>query len=145
MVTDDVRDTSTWTDYLTQVPHCSLDGLKKLEREGIKLLRGQRGCLWHLRLAYPSLEHLRELSHQVPEFQGIPFPALIQDCYPCNIVKATKIPHKTTRRRDTRPSEMLHTDVIGEILPPVYPGNKQFILAIFDGDYSRYAFIYPID
>ena len=129
--------------YLANVPHCALQDLKKLEQEDIRSLRGQLGRLWHLRLGHPNLKLLRILSQIVPELKGITFPASIEDCHPRKIAKATKIPHKSSRRRATRPFELIYTDVLGDVLPPGFPDNARWCLAIFD-DFTRFAFVYPM-
>ena len=138
----DVKTFSNLNNYLVHVPHCSLTDPKKLEQEEISSLWGPIGRLRHLQLGHPNVNLLHTLAELFPELYRISIPSFIEDCYPCKVVKATKLPHKSTRCRATRFLKLLHTDVMGEVLPPGFPTNCHWCLAIID-DFTQYAFVYP--
>ena len=138
---DQIKTNTQFFDYLSNIPHCTLSDLKKLEEQEIRSIRGQLGRLWHFRLGHACVQVLRDLAKTLPELKGVTFPLSIQDCHACKTAKATKIPHKSICRRAQKPFELIHTDVQGDIFPPAYPGNERYILAIVD-DYTRYGFLY---
>lgn len=138
---ENIENLGDLNEYLANVPHCSLDDLKKLEKQEIRTIRGQLARLWHFRLGHPSVEYMRKLALIIPELQGINIPDSIKDCHPCRVAKSRKIPHTSERRRASRPLEMIHTDVLGPVLPDAYPNGEEFLLGIVD-DYTRYGFVF---
>ncbi len=57
------------------------------------------------------------------------------------MAKMKKLSFKQTRRRATRPSELIHSDTMGAIKPISWPGRKRCVLTLID-DYFRLARIY---
>ncbi len=57
------------------------------------------------------------------------------------MAKMNKLSFKQTRRKATRPLELIHSDTMGATKPIYWPGQKRYILTLID-DYSRLARIY---
>ena len=99
--------------------------------------------IWHLRLGHASQGYLNELVKNQTELKNIKIDDTIKDCETCKLAKASKKPHPETRTRADKPLGRIHSDIIGPISPPSFPGGNRFITCFID-DKSRYARAYTI-
>ena len=75
--------------------------------------------------------------------QHIDFDDSNKECEVCMLSKMEKPPFKQKRTRAERPLQLIHTDVMGVIIPVSCPGHKKYIVVFVD-DFSRYAKIYSL-
>lgn len=94
---------------------------------------------WHRRLGHPSNKVLEKLPKLVEGIAINDIKYTEEHCETCILSKQTRIPFNTIRNRATRPLQLIHTDVCGQITE-TYDGNK-YILTILD-DYTHFTKIY---
>ncbi|KAI5728895.1 hypothetical protein M8J77_025006 [Diaphorina citri] len=96
--------------------------------------------LWHRRLGHIGKSGLQKLSTMV---DGLTEQIPKSVCEPCVEGKSTKLPHNETRKRATRPLELIHSDIFGPVTPDSYDG-KRYVLTFID-DYTHFTAAYPIE
>ncbi len=119
-----------------------LENIKNLNGLFVNNLRQPRefkipeeDMLWHLRLGHASFNYLKKLQ----KIENVKFDEnSILECEVCIMAKMNILSFKQTRRRATRPLELIHSDTMGAIKPISWPGRKRYILTLID-DYSRLA------
>jgi hypothetical protein len=62
-------------------------------------------------------------------------------CEVCVSGKQTRVSHKQTRVKASRPLEKIHSDVVGPIDPVSYNGNR-YILTLLN-DYTHFSVAFP--
>ena len=69
---------------------------------------------WHKKLGHPSKDHTAKIKHLC---EGVPSDLCLEDklCGVCMRAKQTRKPFSSIRERATRPLELIHTDLSGQI------------------------------
>lgn len=96
--------------------------------------------LWHMRYGHIGNSNLQKLGSLVDGFREEVPKSL---CEPCVEGKSRKLPHNETRKRATRPLELVHSDIFGPVTPESYDG-KRYVLTFID-DFTHFTAAYPIE
>lgn len=97
--------------------------------------------IWHLRLRHTSLEYMRQMQKYEYKLRKIKLNKEILDCETCVLAKMENLPFKNQRSRSDRPLHTIHADMMGKVLPALFPGENRYIIVFID-DYTRYAKAY---
>lgn len=97
--------------------------------------------LWHRRLGHLSDNYIKKLSKIVNGLKiGIDFSTSGYSV--CTKGKQSANLFHGTRTRETRPLQLVHTDVCGPITPISWSGERDYVS--FINDFTRFAVVYPI-
>lgn len=96
--------------------------------------------LWHKRFGHIGKTSIQKLSTMV---HGLKEETSKTVCEPCAEGKSTKLPHNVSRKRATRPLELIHTDIFGPVTPTSYD-DKRYVL-VFTDDYTHFTAAYPME
>ncbi len=140
----DIHDDESLRKFLEITNEMRLSDLKKLRENEVESIKNDIGLLWHLRLGHVSRTYLEHASKTIPELKGVKFQNSITDCEVCKKAKMHRLPFKTTRFRYDEPMRLIHTDVMGPIVPPTYKYGACYIVVFID-DCTRYAWAYPMN
>lgn len=96
---------------------------------------------WHERLGYSNIKVLRELDKK--GFININrFPKNDEFfCEACQFGKQNQRPFHSTQSRETKPGELIHSDVGGPMQSESIGGSRFYV--IFKDDASGYTHIFP--
>lgn len=125
-----------------------LDVYCKSNEMGSALVSGKvakNAMLWHRRYGHVGCDSLQQLVKK-DMITGLKLAEFDKDtilCEPCLSGKIAKLPFNINeKRRSSRPLELIHSDVCGQINPPTWDG-KRFFVSFID-DYSHFAMIFLI-
>lgn len=116
--------------------------IKKISPEKLKMLE-KEGEIWHERLGHINQSSLNRLKHVA---QGIPdfiYKKITENCTTCGLSKLTRKVFNEDRDRASRPCEIIHADLIGEITPPTAYLKNKYIMTLID-DYTRYLQVFTL-
>lgn len=98
--------------------------------------------VWHKRFGHLNFESIKKLS-QKDHGINLSKSEVASRCETCIEGKQTKMPHKETRKRATRPLQLIHSDVFGPVSPVSYDG-KRFVVSFVD-DYTHFTATYLME
>ena len=104
-----------------------------------KFVKNNNAMLWHVRMGHASIAYLRALQKQFSENKQLKkaiFDESILDCEVCMISKINRLPFSTSRKRASKPLQIIHSDTMGIVSPSKYPKGYRYI-SVFIDDYSR--------
>lgn len=112
-------------------------------KTGGKNIKISKGLVWHIRLGHVSKTYLQAASKYIPELKNVVFENDIQDCEICFQAKAVKKGCITVCFRNSEPLKLIHTDVMGPILPSSFQHGNRYIITFTD-DATMYVWAYPL-
>ena len=139
----DIDSTQSLEKYLESVSEMKLEDIAKLEKSRVESLKNNIGFLWHLRLGHVSKTYLEKASQYIPELKGVKFDNSIENCRVCIMAKAKKNPCITKRFMFSQALDLIHTDLMGPILPESFEYGNKYIVTFTD-DATRYVWAYPL-
>jgi len=99
--------------------------------------------LWHNRLGHLSYESIKTLSVQVDGMKLDASTIPSEKCSDCVESKQSQLPYNQSRKRATRPLELIHSDLCGPITPESFDGKK-YVLTFID-DYTHFTIAYALE
>ena len=94
--------------------------------------------LWHRRLGHIPAQYLKKLANdvqsEIPTLR--PDHIKLETCDICCEAKQRRESCGETRQRATRPLQLVHTDIIGPLIPSVY--GERYVITFID-DYTHYS------
>jgi hypothetical protein len=93
----------------------------KIKPDKESLLTEEGAEDWHRKLRHPSKDHTVKIKHLC---EGVPSDLCLEDklCGLCMRAKQTRKLFSSVRQRATRPLELIHTDLSGQLDPPIFDG-----------------------
>ncbi|KAM0017627.1 putative RNA-directed DNA polymerase [Helianthus debilis subsp. tardiflorus] len=95
--------------------------------------------LWHLRYGHFHFQGLKTLSEK-SMVRGLPSINLSDSCEGCVLGKLNQLPYSSHSWRATKPLELIHADLCGEMQVESLGGSLYYFLLI--DDFSRMSWVY---